>query len=182
MKKSGYKYVLFFLLFFLRYFILADEISTVSFVKPADMAGAVKELKTLTLKNMGTFSGNEREGFFIIGGMTGNYLVNGNTIVFTIHFSENIDSTLRKNLFETTLFSFSIEKPDNMEKALEAVRIGIEGAGGFFYGNESGGYFSGKGIRGNYIVEENIEFYISEKPFIVPNSFVEREIRNYFKK
>jgi hypothetical protein len=180
MKKYFHKYLLFFLVYFYSVSLWADDITTISFMKPTNMTGAVREIRDLTLKNMGTFSGNEREGFFIIGDMTGNYLVSGNTIVFTIHFAENLDNTLRRHFSDITIFSFSIEKPDNIEKALDAVRVGIEGTGGIFFGNESGGYFSGRGIRGNYILGEKVVFYISEKPFIIPNSFIEREIKNYF--
>jgi hypothetical protein len=181
MKRNYHQYILFYLICFCNVSLWTDEISTLSFIKPTNMAGAIKDIKNLTLKHMGTFSGNEREGFFIIGGMTGNYLVSGNLIVFTIHFTGNADNVLLRIFSDTTLFSFTIEKPDNIEKALDAVRVGIEGSGGFFYGNETGGYFNGKGIRGNYIIGEKVIFYISEKPLFLPNSFIEREIRNYFR-
>jgi len=181
MKRNNRQYILFLLICFFNISLWADEISTLSFMKPANMTGAIKDIKDLTLKHMGTFSGNESEGFFIIGDMTGKYLVSGNTIVFTIRFVGNVDDVLRKMFSDTTLFSFTIEKPGNIKKALDAVRVGIEGSGGIFYGNETGGYFNGKGIRGNYIIGETVVIYISEKPLFIPNSFIEREIRNYFK-
>jgi hypothetical protein len=76
--------------------------------------------------------------------------------------------------------SFTIDLPRNIPQAIEAVRIGIEGKGGSFYGNEYGGYFRNSGVMGNYVVGERVTFYIFEKPFIIPNSLIEREIRNYF--
>jgi len=76
--------------------------------------------------------------------------------------------------------SFSIDLPGNVLQALEAVRKGIERKGGVFYGNEYGGYFRNSGITGNYVVDKNVTFYIFEKPFIIPISLIEREIRDYF--
>lgn len=130
--KTKCKCVLFLLLFFSAIQLWADETITTSFARPADMVGAVKDIKNLTLKKMGTFSGNEREGFFMIGGITGRYRVNENMIVFTINFAENINSILQRDFMNSALFSFSIEKPNNIIETLETVRVGIESKGGFF--------------------------------------------------
>jgi len=153
-------------------------VTVYSFEKPADMAAVVQEMKNIASSLRGTFSGNEYGGSIRAFGSntTMTYSVNGNMIIFTIVFVGDVNNTIQQKL----LHSFSMDLPRNVSQALEAVRIGIEGKGGAFYGNEFGGYFRNSGIMGNYVVKENVTFFIFEKPFVIPNSLIEREIRNYF--
>ena len=178
MKKTAKVLVLFFLTFFPIKFILADEMLLYSFEKPDDMATVIQEMRSIASSFRGTFSGNEYGGS--LSGFGSNtsltYSVNGNMITFTIILLGDVNNTIKQKLSH----SFSIDLPGNILLALEAVRAGIEAKGGTFYGNEYGGYFRNSGITGNYIVEENVTFYIFEKPFIIPNSLIEREIRKYF--
>jgi hypothetical protein len=179
MKKERIKgIVLFFLFFSPIKLVFADDVIIYSFQKPDDMAALVREMRNIASNFRGTFSGNEYRGSF--SGFNSNavvtYSVNENTIIYTITFVGDVNNTMQQRL----LHSFTINLPRNILQALEAVRVGFEEDGGFFYGNEYGGYFRSNGIRGNYIVGEIVTFYIFEKPFIIPNSLIEREIRNYF--
>jgi len=169
--------IIFFLLFFPVKSVLAEELIYL-FEKPPDMAAVIREMRTLASNYGGTFSGNEYGGSFSGFGSNAKitYSVNGNMIIFTITMVGDVNKTIQQKLKH----SFSIDLPKNISQALEAVRIGIEGKGGSFYGNEFGGYFRNSGIMGNYVVGENVTFYIFEKPFIIPISLIEREIRNYF--
>ncbi|GHV50697.1 hypothetical protein AGMMS49579_04690 [Spirochaetia bacterium] len=176
MKKKVIKLLLLF--FFPIKLILADEMITYSFEKPDDMVTIIREMRNITSSFGGTFSGNEYEGYF--SGFGSNtkltYSVNENMIIFVIILIGDVNNTIQQKL----LHSFTIELPKNTSQALKAVKNGIEGKGGSFYGNEYGGYFRNRGIRGNYVVGEKITFYIFEKPFIISNSLIEKEIRNYF--
>jgi hypothetical protein len=77
-------------------------------------------------------------------------------------------------------FNFSFEKPENITQTIQMVRNGIEGKGGKFTGNEQRGNFQANGIAGQYRVSEKVNVTITEKPFLIPNSLIEREIKNYF--
>jgi hypothetical protein len=177
MKKEKIKVLVFLILFPIK-LIFADDVIMYSFEKPDDMAAVIREMRNIASSFRGTFSGNEYGGSFSGFGSNSKvtYSVNGNMIIFTIVLAGDVNNKIQQKLSH----SFSIDLPKNILQALEAVRIGFEKEGGIFYGNEYGGYFRNSGIMGNYIVEEKVTFYIFEKPFIIPNSLIEREIRNYF--
>ena len=179
MKKELIKMpILFFLLISSTKLIFADDVIMYSFEKPDDMASVMREMRSIASSFGGTFSGNEYGGSF--SGFGSNtkitYSVNGNNIIYTIILIGNVNNTVQQKLKH----SFSIDLPRNIAQALDAVRVGIEGQKGVFYGNEYGGYFRNSGIMGNYVVGVNVTFYIFEKPFIIPISLIEKEIRNYF--
>ena len=179
MKKEMIKCIVLFLLSFSPIkLVFADEVIVYSFHKPDDMTAVVSEMRNIARNFRGTFSGNEYRGSF--SGFDSNilveYTVNENMIIYTITFVGDVNNTIQQRL----LFSFTIDLPRNTLQALENVRLGFEEEGGVFYGDEYGGYFRGNGITGNYVVGENVTFYIFAKPFIIPNSLIEREIRNYF--
>jgi hypothetical protein len=179
MKRAGIRgIILFFLVFSSIKLVFADEVIIYSFEKPDDMAAVVREMRNIASSFRGTFSGDEYRGSFSGFGSNAvvTYSVNENMIIYTLTFVGNVNNTMQQKL----LHSFTIDLPRNIVQALEAVRGGVEGKGGFFYGNEYGGYFRNSGIMGNYVVGERVTFYIFEKPFIIPNSLIEREIRNYF--
>jgi len=179
MKKAGIRgIILFFLVFSSIKLVFADEVVIYSFQKPDDMAAVVREMRNIASSFRGTFSGDENRGSFSGFGSNAvvTYSVNENMITYTLTFVGDVNNTMQQKL----LHSFTIDLPRNIVQALEAVRGGVEGKGGFFHGNEYGGYFRNSGIMGNYVVGERVTFYIFEKPFIIPNSLIEREIRNYF--
>ncbi len=53
--------------------------------------------------------------------------------------------------------------------------------GAYFSGDEDSGTFSGSGVSGNYVVEENtVIITVKEKPFLAPWGLVENKIRAFF--
>jgi len=67
-----------------------------------------------------------------------------------------------------------------MDQAVQAVRSGITAKGGTFEGNEQQGNFKASGITGRYSVADRVSVSISEKPALIPNSLIEKEVRSYF--
>ena len=82
--------------------------------------------------------------------------------------------------------SFNIRLEKEISDVLKNVDSEIRGSGGSFDGDVQKGYFAGKTavgtIRGEYrsLSSSEIEITITEKPFIVPYSLIEAEIRKYF--
>jgi len=151
-----------------------DEIY--SYKKPANMAETVQSMRAEVIRQGGAFNGNEREGTFSVGGMTGNYSVIGDQfIVRTRNTGNNFTQRSRG-----AGFSFSIDKPQNISQAVQAVRTGILGKGGTFEGNEQQGTFRASGISGQYSVSDRVSVSINEKPILIPNSLIEKEVRSYF--
>jgi hypothetical protein len=67
-----------------------------------------------------------------------------------------------------------------MTEAIMSVRSGVEANGGTFSGDEQQGNFRASGIAGQYNVADRVNVRISEKPVIIPNSLIEREVRSFF--
>jgi hypothetical protein len=81
-------------------------------------------------------------------------------------------------------FSIRLSKPRNLAATLQAVKTGIERAGGKFAGDENSGTLAAPGdIAGSYTVNANdVTIIVTDKPFVVPQSFVENKIRNLWDK
>jgi hypothetical protein len=77
-------------------------------------------------------------------------------------------------------FNFEFAKPGNISQAVQAVRSGIEGKGGTFTGNEQQGSFNASGIAGQYRVSNMVNVTITEKPFLIPNSLIRKEVESFF--
>lgn len=81
--------------------------------------------------------------------------------------------------------AFTVKLSDDVFSVLEKVKVLIAEHNGRFEGNEKGGAFSGDSflgpIRGKYsrISDTEISICITEKPFIVPHSLIEYEIKRY---
>ena len=154
----------------------ADEFY--SYRRPANMVESVRSMQTEVRQLGGTFNGNEREGTYTIPGIQGRYWVSGDTVNVNQRSTGN-QLTQRTRSARGT-FNFTIDRPRNMTQAVQAVRNGIESKGGTFSGNERQGSFSVSGIAGRYNVEDQVSVNIIEKPFLIPNSMIEREVRSYF--
>lgn len=152
----------------------ADEVFT--YRKPADMAALIQTLRTQVLMQGGTFNGNELEGSFTVNGAYSTYRVSGDTVTMTLRYPENQSRSASR----AAGFSFSFDKPRGISQAVQSVRAGIENKGGVFSGNEHEGSFRVSGIAGQYQVAEKVSVTIHEKPRIIPNSLIEREVRSYF--
>jgi hypothetical protein len=146
------------------------------YTKPLDITEALQSMRADVISHGGTFNGNEREGTFSAGGTNGNYSVNGDQFILRLRNTGN-------RLIQRSRgagFSFSIDKPQNISQAVQAVRSGIEGKGGTFEGNEQQGNFRASGITGQYSVSDRVSVNINEKPALIPNSLIEKEVRKYF--
>jgi hypothetical protein len=151
-----------------------DEIY--SYRKPANMAEAVQSMRAEIISQGGIFNGNEREGTFTVAGITGNYTVTGDQFIVR---QRNTSNGLPQRS-RGAGFSFSIDKPKNISQAVQSVRSGVLGKGGTFEGNEQQGDFRASGITGHYNVSDRVSVNINEKPALIPNSLIEKEVRNYF--
>ena len=79
-------------------------------------------------------------------------------------------------------YTFQINRPDDLEKALAKVKSKIEKKKGSFTGDEKGGSISMSGVKGSYHITANaVEITVTDKPFIVKTEYVEKEIRKAFR-
>jgi len=152
-----------------------DEIY--SYRRPVNMLEAIQALQTDVRLQGGSFIGNEREGTFTTNAAAGSYRVIGDTIILSLRYTGN-QLTIPQT--RGAGFNFSIERPRNISQAVNAVRTGIEDKGGTFTGNEQNGRFEASGIAGQYSVGDRVTVTITKKPFVIPNSMIEREVRSYF--
>lgn len=79
---------------------------------------------------------------------------------------------------------FTITSAEPIEQLIAKARTAISAAGGTFEGNTEKGSYGlstplGK-VAGTYTVNTaNIEFRISDKPFLIPCSTIEQTLRKY---
>jgi hypothetical protein len=147
-----------------------------SYRKPVNMNDTIQTLRTEVQRQNGSFSGNDRSGTFSVSGTAGNYRVSGDTVIVNLRYTGNQSISRSRGVG----FSFSMDKPRNMNQAVQSVRTGIEGKGGIFNGNERQGSFKASGIEGQYNVSDRVTVSISEKPVLIPNSLIEKEVKSYF--
>lgn len=82
--------------------------------------------------------------------------------------------------------SFTVALNDEIAAVLCRVESAITESGGIFSGDAAKGVFQGNSvmgpIKGEYcsISENEIRITINDKPFIVPYSMIEGEIKKYF--
>ena len=154
------------------------------FTRPQNMTEMVQGIKNDAIKQRGVFIGNETSGYYIINNIRGSYLVSSGTpdkIQFTTYYLDTYNNvTNRGKRARSSPFNFSFTKPQNIRDAIETVRSGIEGKGGTFNGDEQQGNFKASGISGQYKVSNMVNVTIQEKPFVIPNSLIENEIKNFF--
>jgi hypothetical protein len=77
-------------------------------------------------------------------------------------------------------YSFSFDRPSNLTQAVNTVQTGIEAKGGTFTGDERGGNFQASGIVGEYNIVDKVNVTIIDKPGIIPNSMIEKEVKKFF--
>jgi len=130
----------------------------------------------------GYFEGNAISGYYIINNVRGSYLVTGNgKVQFTSYTLDNYAGIPdRGTRTKGQPFNFSFSKPQDISGAIQTVQANIKNRGGTFTGDERQGSFSASGIAGRYRVLDKVDVTISEKPFVVPNSLIENEVKNFF--
>jgi hypothetical protein len=151
---------------------------TFSFKAPADISETVQLLRDEVLSQGGEFTGNNREGSYSAGGIRGSYRVSDGAFIITIRRPSYQSAVATRGAGGA--FNFSFDRPRDLSQAVQTVRAGIEGKGGSFAGNEREGTFRASGISGNYQVQDRVSVTINEKPFVIPNRLIEKEVKNFF--
>jgi hypothetical protein len=132
----------------------------------------------------GYFAGSETSGYYIVDNIRGSYRVPSDkpdTIRFAAYFLDTYSGVSgRGPRTRGKPYDFSFAVPQNISQAIQTVRSGIESKGGTFTGNEQQGNFRSGGIAGQYQITDMVKVTISEKPFVIPNSLIENEVKNYF--
>jgi hypothetical protein len=157
--------------------------------KPESMRDFIQIMRNDTERQGGTWdSGNtETKGFSVLNNVRVSYRVpqeKPDTIQFAIYNLNNITPAARRVGGNTrgAGHTFSFEKPGNILQAIQDVKSGIIGKGGSFTGNDQNGNFTAKGIEGQYRVSEMVNVTITAKPALIPNSLIEKEVKNFFGK
>lgn len=81
---------------------------------------------------------------------------------------------------------FTVAINDEISSVLARVESAITGSGGTFLGGAERGVFQGNSImgpiKGEYcsVAGNEIRISITDKPFVVPYSMIEEEIKKYF--
>ena len=75
----------------------------------------------------------------------------------------------------------SIQKPNNLGKALEKAKEEAANSGVLFSGNEQSGQGEGFGFMASYIVQDsNIVITVNKKPFFITESKLVKEVGNFW--
>jgi len=152
------------------------------FSRPQNMTEMIQGIKK-DVKQRSDFVGDEISGYYIINNIRGSYLVSSSSpdkIQFTTYYLDNYNGVARGKRARSSSFNFSFAIPQNIREAIETVRSGIESKGGTFKGDEQQGNFKASGISGQYKVSNMVNVTIQEKPFVIPNSLIENEVKNFF--
>jgi hypothetical protein len=160
---------------------LIEEVFTLK--RPEDIAFALRTMEEEIVLTGGEFSGNTTGGTFHQGVFYGVYTVTQDSFIITIRRPVH-ESAVQKTVSNTKAvgggFNFSFNRPQDIPAAVNTVKGAIEKNGGNFSGNESAGSFKASGIAGDYKVGSLVSVTISEKPFFIPNTMIEKEVKNYF--
>jgi hypothetical protein len=151
---------------------------------PSNMTAFYQAIRDDAQRQGGYFEGNAASGFYIINNIRGSYLISSDkpgTIEFAAYFLDTYSgSTTTGTRTRGSGYHFSFAKPQDINHAVQTVRSSIQEKGGTFAGNEEEGNFKSGGITGQYRVSEMVSVTISEKPFVVPHSLIESEVKKYF--
>jgi len=149
--------------------------------KPDNLMEFYQSIRDDASKQGGSFEGNTISGYYIINNIRGSYRVTNNNIQFAVYYLDAYTSdSYRMEKTRGAGFNFSLEKPQNIAQAVQTVRDSILGKGGIFTGNEQEGKFQASGITGQYQVLDVVNVNITEKPFVIPKSLIENEVKNFF--
>jgi hypothetical protein len=153
-----------------------------SYPKPDTMNDFIQAIQSVLKSEGGTFNGNEQAGTFSVGAFKGSYSIKGASITISLQhpIEESIGWGASKTRSMASAFNFSFSKPENIQAAVETVRSGISSKGGVFSGNTQKGEFKASGIEGKYEVGNNVTVTIIEKPFVLTNGLIEKEVKKFF--
>jgi len=150
------------------------------FTKPENMNALYQSIRDDAVKQKGYFEGNEVSGFYIIGNVRGSYLVTKPDTIQFASYSLDVYNGNSPRATRGQPYIFSFAKPQNISQAIETVQTRITNKGGTFSGDEQQGSFKASGIAGQYKVSDRVDVTISEKPFVVPISLIENEVKKFF--
>ena len=154
------------------------------YTRPENMTALYQSIRDDAEKQGGCFEGNAASGFYVINNIRGSYRVPSdrpNVIQFATYYLDAYTAdAYRGTRTRGSPHSFSFARPQNVAQAVQTVRSSILDKGGTFNGDEQQGNFRASGITGQYQVTDVVRVTISEKPFIIPNSLIENEVKNYF--
>jgi len=154
------------------------------YAKPENMTELYQAIRDDAVRQDGYFEGNASSGFYIINNIRGSYRVPSDkpdTIEFATYFLDAYTAdSYRGARTRGAPHTFSFTRPQNIAQAVQTVRGSIMEKGGTFNGNEQQGNFRADGITGQYQITDMVNVTISEKPFVVPNSLIENEVKKYF--
>jgi len=150
------------------------------YTKPENMTLLYQSIRDDTAKQKGYFEGNEVSGIYIIGNVRGSYLVTKPDTIQFASYSLDVYNGVSPRATRGQPYNFSFAKPQDIILAIETVQTRIKNKGGTFSGDERQGSFKASGIAGQYRVSDKVDVTISEKPFVVPNSLIENEVKKFF--
>jgi hypothetical protein len=155
---------------------------TFSYKKPEDVSQTVEALRNEILSQGGQFSGNDREGSYSLGDMSGSYRVSADEFIITVIQAPFPGAAPFPSGARGAggAYSFFFNAPTDVPAALEMVKTAVEKKGGVFSGDTGAGFFRASGIAGNYQVGDRVSVTIHEKPFVVPYQVIEKEVKKYF--
>jgi hypothetical protein len=152
------------------------------YIKPDNMTEFYQAVRGDAINQKGSFYGGAAFGFYVINNVRGSYRVPSNkpdVVQFATYFLDNYSGTTNTRT-RGKPYNFSFMKPQNIIEAVRKVETGIKSKGGTFSGNDQQGSFKASGINGQYRVSAMVDVTISEKPFVIPYSLIENEVKNYF--
>jgi hypothetical protein len=159
----------------------SSENETLSYGKPGNMREFVQTMRSEIEDRGGQFNGNELEGSFYETGIQGTYRVSGDNIIFTIRQERNRTTQPSTRGINTNRgYNFSFDRPGDIRQAVNTVKTGIAQKGGSFNGDERTGSFTASGISGEYNIVDKVDVTIIEKPRVIPNSLIEKEVKKFF--
>jgi hypothetical protein len=157
---------------------------TLTYDRPADLSAAIRAIRETVSKAGGTVTGTETAGTFIAADYNGTYTVTGTALIFTV--THPVEKSLAQGPGPATrsansAYNFAFPKPADMARAVADVRAQVLAKKGTFIGDETGGTFKVSGINGSYTIKDpTATVTILDKPFVVPNTMIEKEVKGYF--
>jgi hypothetical protein len=156
--------------------IITNYDVTYTYSTPDDLAKAIQTIRDY-LEDQGiNLVGNEQRGEFIVDRQTeGIYRVTGDTVTISMN--------LGSLFINTTTFSFPIDKPRDMSRAVKSVETEIAKHKGTLTGTnlEQEGSFRASGVVGSYIVTGMVDITINERPRIFSEDYIKDMVKEWFK-
>jgi hypothetical protein len=162
---------------------------TLTIQKPDDMKETLKQIKADAKKDGADFSGSDKEGKLTVDGLELTYTIQGGVMTIRVRYplEKNYTAAAAPSAASRGVgsgYAFTMNKPANMNAAIQKARTEIEKKQGVFSGGESGGEFRvsalGAKLSGKYAVSGNITVTIEEKPGFLGEKTIESQVKQTF--